>query len=433
VGPNLLYIMADQLRQCTLGCYGNGEVSTPHIDALAAQSARFVNAVSTSPLCTPHRACLMTGRYPTVTGVNANGVKLPAQETGIAEVLAANSYRTEYMGKWHLNGPTGDPAQDPGWVAPKDRQGFQGWLGYNLGHVYYDSKYYLDRDPTVRQIPSGQYEPDFQTDQAIQFMTDNRSHRFCVFLSIGTPHPPGAGGFLPPRGDYHFPYDPEVLTLRPNVDYPDPAWARQKYADYYGVVSNFDWNVGRIVSALQSLGLAQTTIVVVTSDHGDVLGSHYVAFGHFNGKGVVYSESLNVPFALRYPARVPPAIVPDVFTSVDIIPTLLGLCGLASPPGVMGRDFSPLLSGTGLPIDPPWGTVPSTESVLVGMFQGSWLGVHTGEYSLSCGGPNLTPRLLYHNAIDPYQLVDRKSEPAYQTILAHLREELDAWLDYVQY
>lgn len=431
--PNLVYIIADQLRACSVGCYGNTQIDTPNMDALAAQGALFTNAVSTSPLCSPHRACLVTGRYPHITGVVRNDEILPASETSIAEVMGAGFYRTLYIGKWHLNGPTPDPINDPGWVGPADRQGFVRWIGFNCAHVYYDGKYYVDRDPLVRQIPPEVYEPDFQTDQAIQFITANRSSRFCVFLSFGPPHITQARRYLPPGGDYHFPYDPETLTLRPNVDYPDAGEARQKYADYYGVTSDLDWNVGRVLATLDSLGLTQNTIVVVSSDHGDVLGSQYSRTGRFNAKGYLYAESLDTPFILRYPQRVAPALVTELFTSVDILPTLLGLCGLPVPGGVMGRDFSPRLVWGLPPTDPPWGPVPTSSSVLVGMFQGSWLGVRTAEYSFSCIGPNLTPKLLFHNTIDPYQLVNRVDDPAYQSVRNELLLELNAWLDYVEY
>ena len=433
VRPNLVYIMADQLRACSVGCYGNGEIDTPNIDTLAAEGALFTNAVSTSPLCSPHRACLITGRYPNITGVVRNDEVLPRSETSIAEVLAGARYRTLQIGKWHLNGPTPDPTFDPGWVAPEDRQGFDRWVAFNCAHVYYDGKYYVDGDPVVRQIPAGVYEPDFQTDQAIQFITANRLSRFCVFLSFGPPHPHQAGQYLPPGGDYHFPYDPDTLTLRPNVDYPDVQTARQEYADYYGVTSNIDWNVGRVMAALNALRLARNTIVVLSSDHGDLLGSQYGRTGRFNAKGYLYAESLNVPFVLRYPARVTPAVVPELFTSVDIMPTLLGLCGVPVPGGVMGRDFSRRLVWGLPPTEPPWGAVPSTSSVLVGMFQGSWVGIRTAEYSFGCIGPNLTPKLLFHDAIDPYQLTNRVGDPEYQPVREALQLELHAWLDYVEY
>ena len=177
----------------------------------------------------------MTGRYPTVTGIEANDAKLPLEEVGIAEVFRDHGYMTQYIGKWHLNGETPDPLADPGWVEPDDRQGFKKWLAFNYAHVYYRSKYYLNDDPTLRTIPEGEYEPDFQTDRAIQFITNHHDRQFCLFLSIGTPHPKclNSGDLLPPGGDdYEFPYDPDSLTLRPNVDYADLDSAREKYADY---------------------------------------------------------------------------------------------------------------------------------------------------------------------------------------------------------
>ena len=429
--PNLVYIFADQLRACSVGCYGNSEVSTPHIDQLAAQGARFTNAVSTSPLCTPHRGCLLTGRYPNVTGVMQNGVKLPQAEVGIAEVLSLGGYLTQYIGKWHLNGPTPNPPSDPGWVAPKDRQGFQKWLAFNMGHIYYGGHYYQDKNPAIQTIPAGVYEPDFQTEQAISFITANQARRFCLFLSIGTPHP-GSEPDLPPGGDYLFPYDPNSLTLRPNVDYPDTGYSRQEYADYYGTVSDLDWNVGRILETLDSLGLAGRTIVAVSSDHGDYLGSHYGAIGVFRGKARIEAECLDVPFLLRYPGRVAPRVVDEAFTSVDIMPTLLGLCSLAVPSGVMGRDFSPLLRGSGAPIEPPWGPVPSTESALVGMFAGSWVGLRTMGYSLECDRVTLLPARLFDNTADPYQLTNVVDDPAYEPVRNALHDELLAWMDYVQ-
>lgn len=429
--PNLVYILADQLRACSVGCYGNGEVSTPHIDGLAAQGARFANAVSTSPLCTPHRACLITGRYPTVHGVTQNAIKLPPSEVGIAEVLGPGGYLTQYIGKWHLNGPTPNPSQDPGWVAPKDRQGFQKWQAFNMGHVYYGGHYYQDKDPAIQTIPTGVYEPDFQTEQAIGFITANQLRRFCLFLSIGTPHP-GAGPDLPPGGDYAFPYDPNNLTLPPNVDYPDGDYSRQEYADYYGTVSNLDWNVGRILTTLDSLGLASKTIVAISSDHGDYLGAHYGTIGVYRGKARIEAECLDVPFLLRFPGKVAPQVVSDVFASVDIMPTLLGLCALPVSPGVMGRDFSPLLRGSGAPIEPPWGPVPSTESALIGMFAGDWVGLRTQEFSLECDRVTLVPTRMFHNASDPYQMTNVVDDPAYEPVRNALHDEFLAWMDYVQ-
>jgi arylsulfatase A-like enzyme len=133
--PNVVYIFADQLRACSVGCYDNVDIRTPRIDQVAGQGTLFANAISTSPMCTPHRACLMTGRYPTATGVVSNGDRLARDEECLAEVFQQHGYRTGYIGKWHLNGPTIDPREDPGWVPPPARQGFRFWLGFNYAHV----------------------------------------------------------------------------------------------------------------------------------------------------------------------------------------------------------------------------------------------------------------------------------------------------------
>jgi len=432
--PNVVYILSDQLRACSVGCYQNTEVSTPHIDALAGQGVLFTNAVSTTPWCSPHRACLMTGRYPTVTGVVTNNIKLPQAEECLAEVFRANGYVTQYIGNRHLNGETPEPLVDPGWVRPQARQGYPRWTAYNYSHVYYQSRYYLNSNPAIRTIPAGRYEPDWQTDRAMQFMSGNAARAFSLFLSIGTPHPAvwGGGPFLPPGGDYHFPYDPASLTPRLNVDFPYPDTVREKYAGYYGMISNIDYNVGRIVDKLDSLGLTGSTIVVVSSDHGDVLGSHCGELGYLSGKGAIYAESHNVPLILRYPAQVAPAVVPDLFASVDIMPTLLGLCGLPVPSGVMGRDFSPVLTGGGDPIEPPWGPVPSADSALAGMFNGEWVGVCTQEHSLRCDCGTLIPSHLFDNTLDPYKMANVVDDPSYQAIKDLLYADLLAWLDYVQ-
>jgi arylsulfatase A-like enzyme len=318
-------------------------------------------------------------------------------------------------------------------VLPRDRQSFKKWIAFNLAHVYYDSHYYEDRDTTMKTTPPGVYEPDFQTDRAIEYINANQNRKYCLFLSFGPPHQVHTGEFLPPGGDYTFPYDPASLTLRPNVDYFDPTYARQWYADYYGVISNLDWNVGRIMSTLEELGLAQDTILVFSSDHGVSLGSHYGEFGSFLKKGRIEAEILDVPFILRYPRRVSPQVVSDVFSTVDVLPTLLGLSKIPVPEGVMGRDFSPLLLWGGPPTEPPWGPLPSTTSVLVGFWGGNWLGLRTPEYSLDVRGNTLQPLKLYHNTIDPYQMTNFIDHPDYQLVKEELYAEFLAWLDYVGY
>jgi len=431
--PNVVFIFADQLRSCSVGCYGNPEVDTPNMDRLAADGALFVHSISTSPVSTPYRACLMTGRYPTATGVFANSFKLQRTETGIAEIFQAHGYQTKFIGKWFLNGPVPDPVADPGWVPPEDRHGFQTWTGFNGAHVYYDGKYYVDDNPTIQTLAPGVYEPDFQTDEAIRFITEKRGASFCLFMSIGTPHPQNIGRDRPPGGDYTYPYDPESMTLRPNVDYADKEYCRREYADYYGITSNFDWNIGRIMDTLNKLKLDNETIMVVASDHGDYVGSQFSHVNKFRGKTTIYTESLNVPCILRYPSGVVPTVVNEVFTPVDVMPTLLRLCKLRVPDNVMGRDFAPRLFTGAEPLEPPYGPVPSTESALIGMFKGQWVGAYTPEYSMACRRKTLLPNKLFHNTNDPYQMYNCVDDPAYQGVLKDLYNQMLDWLEYVGY
>ncbi len=190
--PNLVFVFADQLRACSVGCFGEPDVDTPHLDSLASQAVLFTNALATSPLSSPYRARMQTGRYPTVTGVEHGHIYLPAEEVCLAEVLGGLGYRTAFVGKWFLDlVPRGwDYCVGPLLVPPERRQGHQWWVGFNFGHVYYGGRWYEGDDPTIRTLEPGVYEPDFQVSRAIEFITAHRDERFCLVMSIGTPHNP---------------------------------------------------------------------------------------------------------------------------------------------------------------------------------------------------------------------------------------------------
>ncbi|HUX86471.1 MAG TPA: sulfatase-like hydrolase/transferase, partial [Chloroflexota bacterium] len=176
--PNILIIYPDQWRGDTIGCLGTTTARTPHLDRLAREGRHFPNAFVANPVCTPSRGSFQTGRYPHTTGVTANDVRLPVTEQGFAEVLAAAGYRTGYIGKWHLDG-----APRPGFVPPERRHGWQWWAGFNRGHRYYDGVYYRDSE---QPIPAPGFEPDHQTDLAIEFLETSaweRGRPFCLMLA----------------------------------------------------------------------------------------------------------------------------------------------------------------------------------------------------------------------------------------------------------
>ena len=168
--PNVLIVLADQLRGQALGCAGDPNVRSPSFDRLAAEGVLVERAFTTNPVCTPARAALLTGRYPHTTGLIHNNLRLPEAEVTFAEVLRERGYATGYIGKWHLDGE-----ERPGFVPPGPRrQGFDYWAAFNRGHRHWDSIYYRD---TAEPIHEGGYEPDYQTDLALEFIRGHREGR----------------------------------------------------------------------------------------------------------------------------------------------------------------------------------------------------------------------------------------------------------------
>lgn len=404
--PNLLFIFPDQMRAQSLGCLGNTDVHTPNMDKLAKGGLLFSNCISNYPVCTPYRAALLTGRYATTTGVVANGVELQNSEITIAEVLKGQGYKTGYIGKWHLE-KNGDP------FVPKDRrQGFDYWAVRNTGGPHWDSYYCAD---TPDPVPMPGYAPDVQTKLAIDFIERNATHPFCLFLSWGPPHPK-----YDPPAKFAQMYDPAKLKQRKNV--PNDTY-RETLRQYYGAITALDSNVGKLIGALEKAGIADDTIVVFTSDHGDMMGSH----GRI-GKNVPWEEAINVPFILRYPRKVRAGGKTDLLLStVDIMPTLLALCGAPIPKGVQGLDLSSHVLGKG-------GAKP--ESVLIervfaagrepGIPVQGWRGVRTARYTYVRGKD--TPWLLYDNVADPYQMKNLIDKPEAKSIREKLDAELGKWL-----
>jgi len=286
--PNLLLVFADQMRGEAMGSV-NPQVLTPHLDRLAGEGVRFSNAVAECPLCTPSRAMLLTGKYPLGCRTVLNDLPMPVDQTTFAHVMGGEGYRTGYVGKWHLDGFPRSKFTPPG---PR-RQGFDDyWAAYNCTHLYFEPRYYLDTPELVR---AQGYEPDVQTDLALGFLERYRQEPFCLVVSWGPPHNPYQ--MVPEQ--YRARYYPEKLALRPNVG---PDANRRAIADYYAAVTALDANLGRLLAALERLGLAERTMVVFTSDHGDLLWSH----GRTD-KQAPWEESISIPLIMRYPGVLPGA------------------------------------------------------------------------------------------------------------------------------
>ncbi len=421
--PNVIVVFADQWRASAMGYAGNPDVKTPNFDAFRNESIDFVNATSVCPVCSPARASMLTGKYPLNHGVFVNDVHLEDDEYSIADHFSAHGYQTAYIGKWHLDG-RGRSA----YIPPQGRQGFGFWQALECSHNYNHSPYY-DNNNQERKLWEG-YDAFDQTEHAISYIRENRDRPFMLWMSWGPPHSP----YQQAPEAFRKMYDPEEVTLRPNLPgRPDEFqmtlnWdpelgdslqkARTYLAGYYAHCSALDACFGKLRRAVQSMGLDDNTIIVFTSDHGDMLGSH--GLWH---KQQPYDESACVPFLMKAPGAAG-RIEPSPINTPDIMPTLCGLCGLPVPGSVEGRDYTPLVQGLPFKAEPSlianyhaFGQCPATNGGK------EWRGIRTEQYTYvrDLNGP----WLLFDNLVDPCQLNNLVDAPEQ----LGLRQQLDQILN----
>ena len=366
--PNILILVTDEHNFRTLGCYreqlsreqaemwGPGTVvETPHLDRLASEGVICTRAYATAPVCSPCRAAMITGLYPQNTGVPTNNLSLRSDVPTLAQIAADHGYRTGFIGKWHLGG-----AGKPEW-SPQVDGGFQDTTYmFNRGHW---KKFAIGSDgPSVaakdkKGNPSygvdgadeSSFSTDFLTDRTIEFVNQSSEQPFLAVVSYPDPHGPN---------NVRAPYDKMFDHLRflaPRTygrdDLPAPKWlgAGKNHAKfrgdqmslYFGMVKCIDDNVGRLLETLEQSDRLDSTIILMTSDHGDLCYEH----DRLN-KGNPYEGSARVPMLLRFPDRFRPGTVyRDPVGTVDVTPTLLGIAGIESGSEFQGRDVTGRWSG----------------------------------------------------------------------------------------
>jgi arylsulfatase A-like enzyme len=332
--PNVLILLTDQWRAQATGYAGDRNVSTPFLDSLAAKSVNFKNAVSGMPVCSPFRASLLTGQRPLTHGVFMNDVQLDTNAVTMAKVFAKEGYDTGYIGKWHLDGHGRLQFIPPG----ERRQGFDFWKGNECTHNYNESVYYENDDPT-RKIWED-YDTFKQTDEAIRYMTDQKesNNPFLMVVSYGTPHAP----YHTAPKEYRKRFEPDKIILHENVPDNLKTRAKKDLAGYYAHISALDDMIGKVIKNLKESGQLENTIIVFTSDHGDLLGSH----GAYK-KQQPYEESARVPMLFYIPEKlkITAAKKDALMNSEDILPTILGLCDIPIPNTVEGINYRPYLEG----------------------------------------------------------------------------------------
>jgi arylsulfatase A-like enzyme len=408
--PNVLVIVPDQLRAQALGCMGNPDVKTPNIDKLAAEGILFRQTFANTPVCCPARAILLTGKYPHKTGLVANDLRLRESEPGLAKILKGQGYSTGFIGKWHLDGGQ----RDPGYVPPGPRrQGFDFWAACECNHAHFNPVLFRD---TPEPIRPKKFEPEVLTDIAVDFFRAHRDKPFYLTVSMHPPHDP-YGAPEP----YMKLYDPQKITMRPNWK-PGVAQAgREQIAAYYAAITAVDEQVGRMIKALKDLDLEQNTIVLFTSDHGDMLGSQGARL-----KRKPWEESIRVPGILRYPAAAKPGRRVDTLLShVDFAPTLLSLCGVKVPADMQGTDLSRVVLGK---------TDDGPDSVFFQIFvpfagdgtPNPWRGVRTQRWMYA--RTEKEPWVLYDLEKDPDELKNLANDPDCAAVRKELEARLEKWM-----
>ncbi len=420
--PNIVFILTDDQGAWALGCSGNEDIHTPHIDLLAAKGIRFDNFFCASPVCSPARATILTGKMPSQHGVQdfikkgslrEDAIEYLADQTGYTDVLSANGYVCGLSGKWHL----GDS------FTPQ--KGFSHWFTIPKGMGPYMNAPMIRDGEWVEQ--SG-YITDVITDDAIDFMERNVHHDSPFYLSVHytAPHDPWTADQHPQHlldiyKDCAFNSCPQTQVHDDAVYRYDKEDAMQCLQGYFAAVTGIDRNVGRLMEALDALGLSDNTLVVFTSDNGFNCGHHGI-WGKGNGTFSLnmFDTSVKVPMIMMHPGSIPEGkVCQELLSQYDIMPTLLDYVGLYpnDVQGLPGQSFVPILQEH--PSSMREHVVVYDEYGPVRMIRSkAWKYIHRYPYG---------PHELYDLVHDPGETVNLAGVDTYQDVVHTMKHQLEQW------
>ena len=433
--PNVLFVLTDDQGAWAMGCAGNDEIRSPNLDRLAREGIRFESFFCTSPVCSPARASILTGRIPSQHGVldflhfqpRGSGDESPVPTdsmtflegmTTYAEELGRLGYDTCLSGKWHL----GDG------LTP--RAGFQTWnpMPYGASN-YYGAPVVEDGTLSTRE---GTYASDLFTDNALRFLEGQAATEkpFCLAVHFTAPHRPWGREHHPVDlwDDYHtncpFTSVPDADEPLPVGFYATPVGSdvrKQNLAGYFAAIEGMDRNLGRLLGWLDEHRLRDNTLVVFMSDNGMNMG-HHGLYGKGNATWPqnMFDTSVKVPCLIRRPGHVPAGLVStDLLSQYDWLPTLLDYLDASNrvPVGLPGRSFAPLLSGRG---------TGERDRVYVFDEYGPVRMIRSHEWKLVWRYP-AGPHELYNVADDPQERENLFSRAGHTERIRTLRRELDDW------
>ncbi len=416
---NVVFIMTDDHGQWALGCYGNPEIKTPNIDRLAAEGTRFGRAFVTTPVCSPSRATYLTGAIPSQHGIqdwiNHENIGPQARTfldhiPALPELLAPLGYTSAISGKWHL----GD--------SLKRQKGFQHWFVLPTGGSRYQDPELIWQGG-IRKY-SG-YITEILTDQALEFVDQNRDKPFFLLVSYNAPHTPYEGHpqrYLDLYKDCAFRSVPnegvhpgQTPGLRKHLG------NRDSLVRYFAAISAVDENVGRIVERLERHRLRERTLVIFTSDNGFNCGQHGV-WGKGNGTEPrnMYEESILTPLIFNQPGRVRKgAVREEMVSGYDFLPSVLECLGAPAPAHqakLPGRSYAPLLRGKKM----KW------ENMVFGEYEDVRM-IRTGEWKYVRRLKGDAPNELWDLKNDARETRNLAADPAQAGRIAELQARLDQW------
>jgi len=398
-GPNIVWVMPDQLRCQSLRCMNPAAPDTSGLDSLLADGAFFRQAVTPDPVCGPARSSLMSSQMPRQHGHIGNGRAFVPNAPTVSELMGEAGYRCGYVGKWHMAKHTED-----GFVGTDQRHGFVDyWAANNSEHQYRNASYFFGDEKEARSA-GDQFEPLLQNELAMDFAEQDDARPFFMVVSYGPPHPPGHA----PGADWtrHVPerfmaeIDPNQISLPVNLNtararhYGDdaPKQIIEHLHGYYAAILAIQDAILELVAGLDTV--TRDTVVMFFSDHGELGGSH----GGFR-KNQPYEEAVRIPMGIRWPGVISPNQTFDFPTSLlDIAPTTLALAGVEPGAAMVGNDLSSWLIGDAE------SAVEPTESLIEANLDSDeeWTAVRTASHTFveRVSGE----REIYNNLDDPHQM-----------------------------
>jgi arylsulfatase A-like enzyme len=422
---NVVLILTDNQGPWTLGCYGNGDVRTPHIDRLAREGTLFTRAFAVNAVCSPTRASLLTGLMPSQHGVHTylragepqigpHAYNTIGEFQSLPAVLAKAGYTAGLAGKWHLG------------ANLHPQSGFTYWVTKPHGDSagFYDQD--VIEDGRIRKEPT--YLTDFWTDHAVRFLEQNRSRPFFLYLAYNGPYGLGKSLREPIRNRHaewyaakelpSFPRDTPHPWLFNNRDFLASPEARRKYA---AEISGVDDGVGRVMETLRRLGLDGNTLVIFTADQG-LAGGHsgFWGMGDHTRPLTAFDWGMSIPLLFRQPGRIAAGRRSDILVNTcDLMPTILDHVGVAAPvqPPSPGRSFEKVLAGG----TPPWENVMHYEFENV-------RAIRTVEWKY-VERFHQEPNELYNLRTDPGERLNLSGRSAHASTERELKERLRAFFD----